>query len=147
MFKINVPEFPATRSRRFITTRKQGEPRARAKALSARTARFCFADCDAVHPPAAVRQLHWPAWSARRTPVVAEAPEEVRKFVKVRRLAARGHQAWRESARAGAPFKGKPNVGFDEVRRVAKSVLGHRLILDYAAASGRLGHAKLVDAC
>jgi len=28
---------------------------------------------------------------------------------------------------------GKPNVGFDEVRRVAASVLGHRLILDYAA--------------
>ena len=30
---------------------------------------------------------------------------------------------------------GKPNVGFDEVRRVAPNVLGHRLILDYAARS------------
>jgi MoxR-like ATPase len=28
---------------------------------------------------------------------------------------------------------GKPNVGFDDVRRVAPSVLGHRLILDYSA--------------
>ncbi|MGE4004137.1 MAG: AAA family ATPase, partial [Planctomycetaceae bacterium] len=37
------------------------------------------------------------------------------------------------TSRAAALLAGKPNVGFDEVRRVAPSVLGHRLVLDYSA--------------
>ena len=32
-----------------------------------------------------------------------------------------------------ALLRGKPNVGFDEVRRVAVPALAHRLVLDYAA--------------
>ena len=38
-----------------------------------------------------------------------------------------------ERAHAPPLLAGKPNVGFDEVRRVAQSVLGHRLVLDYSA--------------
>ena len=30
-------------------------------------------------------------------------------------------------------MRGKPNVGFDEIRRVAPAALSHRLVLDYAA--------------
>ena len=37
------------------------------------------------------------------------------------------------AARGLALLRGKPNVGFDEVRRVAAPAMAHRLVLDYAA--------------
>jgi MoxR-like ATPase len=49
------------------------------------------------------------------------------------------------TARAAALLQGKPNAGFDEVRRVARSVLGHRLILDYAARLEGWDSLKLVE--
>ena len=51
----------------------------------------------------------------------------------------------RLSSRAAALLRGKPNVGFDEVRFVAPSVLGHRLILDYAARLEGWDALKVVD--
>ena len=38
------------------------------------------------------------------------------------------------SSRALALLRGKPNVGFDEVRDIAPAVLNHRLVLAYEAA-------------
>jgi len=49
------------------------------------------------------------------------------------------------TARAAALLAGKPNVGFDEVRRVAASVLCHRLILDYAARLEGWDSLRIVD--
>ena len=49
------------------------------------------------------------------------------------------------SSRAAALLAGKPNVGFDDVRRVAPSVLGHRMILDYAARLEGWTPRKMVD--
>jgi MoxR-like ATPase len=47
-------------------------------------------------------------------------------------------------------MRGKPNVGFDEVRRVAPAALSHRLVLDYSAKleawNGRRLLAALLDA-
>jgi MoxR-like ATPase len=37
------------------------------------------------------------------------------------------------ASRGLALLRGKPNVGFDEVRRVAAPAIAHRLVLDYAA--------------
>ena len=37
------------------------------------------------------------------------------------------------ASRGLALLRGKPNVGFDEVRRVAAPAMAHRLVLDYAA--------------
>jgi MoxR-like ATPase len=49
------------------------------------------------------------------------------------------------TSRAAALIAGKPNVGFDEVRRVAPSVLSHRLILDYAARLEGWTPARIVE--
>src|SRR5262249_1705292 len=61
----------------------------------------------------------------------AEAPDEVRRFVKFG-ASPRAAIALAGTSRAAALIAGKPNVGFDEVRLVAPRGLGHRLILDYA---------------
>ena len=42
------------------------------------------------------------------------------------------------SARAWALAKGKPNVGFDEVKDMASAVLNHRLVLSYEAGLERV---------
>lgn len=50
-----------------------------------------------------------------------------------------------DASRAAALVAGKPNVGFDEVRKVAPSVLSHRLILDYAARLEHWTPPKMVE--
>ena len=54
------------------------------------------------------------------------------------------------AARGLALLRGKPNVGFDEVRRVAAPAMAHRLVLDYAARlegwDGRRVVAALLEA-
>jgi MoxR-like ATPase len=49
------------------------------------------------------------------------------------------------AARAAALAKGKPNVGFDEVREVAGAVLNHRLVLGYEAGLERITSASLCE--
>jgi len=60
------------------------------------------------------------------------APDEVRRFVRFG-ASPRAAIAIAATSRAAALVAGKPNVGFDEIKRVAPAVLGHRLLLDYAA--------------
>jgi MoxR-like ATPase len=49
------------------------------------------------------------------------------------------------TARAAALLAERPNVSFDDVRRVAPSVLQHRLLLDYAARLEGWTPARLVE--
>jgi len=84
-----------------------------------------------VHLPEAVANYIARVVTATR-PHQGEAPEELRKFIRFG-ASPRAAIALARCARAAALLAGKPNAGFDEVRRVAPSVLGHRLILDYAA--------------
>ena len=41
--------------------------------------------------------------------------------------------------------RGKPNVGFDEVRDVATPVLNHRLVLSYEAALEKVTPNQVID--
>jgi MoxR-like ATPase len=62
----------------------------------------------------------------------------------------RGAIAIGGAARGLALSRGKPNVGFDEVQRIAAPALAHRLVLDYAAKlegwDGRRIVASLLEA-
>ena len=49
------------------------------------------------------------------------------------------------TSRAAALLAGKPNVGFDEVRRVAPAVLTHRVLLDYSARLEGWTSARIVE--
>ena len=82
-------------------------------------------------------------------PESAEAPAPIRQFVKYG-SSPRGAIAIGAAARGLALMHGKPNVGFDEVRRLAPAALSHRLLLDYSAKlegwTGRRLLAALLDA-
>jgi MoxR-like ATPase len=72
-----------------------------------------------------------------------EGSEEIRRYVRFG-ASPRAAIAIAGTARAAALVAGKPNVGFDEVRRVAANVLCHRLILDYSARLDGWTSEKLV---
>jgi MoxR-like ATPase len=103
---------------------------------------------DAVHLPRGVAN-YIARLVAASHPTSAEAPEAVRTFVKYG-SSPRAAIAIGAASRALALLRGKPNVGFDEVRRVAPPAMAHRLVLDYAARlegwDGRRVVAALLEA-
>ncbi|HTI52211.1 MAG TPA: MoxR family ATPase, partial [Planctomycetaceae bacterium] len=141
-FKISVPGVSSDTLQEIITTRRQGEPPALTQVLSESELRELFESTDAIHLPTAVANYIARIVSLTH-PNRSDAPDEVRRFVKFG-ASPRAAIAMAGTARAAALLHGKPNVGFDEVRRVAPSVLGHRLILDYAARLEGWDTARLV---
>jgi MoxR-like ATPase len=79
----------------------------------------------------------------------SSAPEAVRTFVKYG-ASPRAAISIGTASRALALLRGKPTVGFDEVRRVAAPAMAHRLVLDYAGRlegwDGRRVLAALLEA-
>jgi MoxR-like ATPase len=131
MFKVDVAGVDRAVLEEILTTRVHGEPPALSPVVSASDLQRLFEAVDAVHLPRAVA-----SYSARLVaatdPHASEAPAAVREFVKYG-SSPRGAIAIGAAARGLALMRGKPNVGFDEVRRVAPAALSHRLLLDYSA--------------
>ena len=127
-FKINIEQVASQTLEQIISTRKHGRPAVERRPLG-------IGAEPAVRPgrrrPLAVggRQLHRRLVSASH-PNASDASEEVRRFVRFGALP-RAAIALAETARAAALVAGRPNVSFDDVRRVARCVLQHRLLLDY----------------
>jgi MoxR-like ATPase len=142
-FKISVRGVESATLQEIITTRRQGQPPELQQTLSGAELIELFEFTDAIHLPSAVANYIARLVSATH-PERAESPEEVKRFVKFGG-SPRAAIALAGTSRAAALLKGKPNVGFDEVRRVAPSVLCHRLILDYAARLEGWDTAKVVD--
>lgn len=130
-FKINVSAVTAETLQQIIQTRHHGQPPAISQVLTHADVQRLFVLTDGVHLPTAVANYIARLVTATH-PEGAGASDEVRRFVKFG-ASPRAAIALAGTARAAALLAGKPNVGFEEVRRVASSVLGHRLILDYSA--------------
>ncbi|MCL4115202.1 UNVERIFIED_CONTAM: hypothetical protein GTU68_041575 [Idotea baltica] len=129
-FKINVTGVSADTLQQIISTRRHGQPPELSVVISPEELDTLIANVDQVHLPEGVA-----AWIARlvtATQPVEGAAEIVTRFVRYG-ASPRAAIAMADTSRAAALLAGKPNVGFDEVRRVAHSVLEHRLILDYSA--------------
>ena len=142
-FKINVRGVSAETLEQIISTRRHGEPPELPQVLSATELSELFDLADRIHLPVAVANYVARLVSAT-SPQRAESPEEVRKFIRFG-ASPRAAIALANTSRAAALLTGKPNVGFGEVRRVAHSVLGHRLILDYAARLEGWDATRIVD--
>ena len=148
MFKVDVTGVTRSVLEEILVTRVHGEPPALSPVLDAAELQRLFEAVDAVHLPHAVA-----GYAARLVaathPDANEAPAPVREFVKYG-SSPRGAIAIGAAARGLALMRGKPNVGFDEVRRVAPAALSHRLVLDYSAKlegwNGRRLLAALLDA-
>jgi len=132
----------------ILMTRVHGEPPALEPVLDAPALRELFALVDAIFLPRAVAN-YIARLVAASHPSSPDAPESVRPFVK-HGSSPRAAIAIGAAARGLALLRGKPHVGFDDVRRIAAPAMAHRLVLDYAARlegwDGRRVVAALLDA-
>ncbi len=142
-FKLQVPGIGSNTLQQIISTRKHGQVPPLTKVLTAEELRRLFDLTDRVHLPEAVSN-----YIARLVTVThpqqPDAPDAVSKFVKYG-ASPRAAIALASTSRAAALLAGKPNVGFQEVKKVATCVLGHRLILDYSARLEGWTPVKMVD--
>ena len=148
MFKVDIAGVEQDVLEAILLTRVHGEPPQLAPVLTASDLADLFALVDAVHLPRPVAN-YVARLVAASHPSCADAPDAVKTFVKYG-ASPRAAIAIGAAARGLALLRGKPNVGFDEVRRVAPAAMAHRLVLDYAARlegwDGRRLVAALLDA-
>jgi len=82
---------------------------------------------------------------ARRTrPDSAEAPAMVKKYVSWG-AGPRASQYLVIGAKARAALHGRPHASRDDVKALAKAVLGHRIILSFQAEADRIDADRVVD--
>jgi MoxR-like ATPase len=148
MFKVDVAGVDQAVLEEILVARIHGEPPPLEPVLNGDELRDLFATVDAVHLPRGVAN-YIARLVAASHPTSADAPEAVRTFVKYG-CSPRAAISIGAAARGLALLRGKPNVGFDEVRRVAAPAMAHRLVLDYAARlegwDGRRVVAALLEA-
>ena len=142
-FKINVPGVGSETLQQIISTRKRGQVPPLAEVMSGTDLSRLFDLTDRVHLPEAVANYIARLVTATH-PQREDSPDEIKKFVKYG-ASPRAAIALAGTSRAAALLAGKPNVGFQEVKKVAPCVLGHRLILDYYARLEGWTTAKMVD--
>ena len=148
MFKVDIAGVERSVLEEILFTRVHGEPPPLEPVLSAGELEDLFSLVDAVHMPRGVAN-YIARLVAASHPGCADAPEAVRTFVKYG-SSPRAAISIGAASRGLALLRGKPNVGFDEVRRVAPPAMAHRLVLDYAARlegwDGRRVVAALLEA-
>ena len=148
MLKIEIAGVASAVLEEILVTRVHGEPPLLDPVLTAAELRDLFALVDAIHMPRAVAN-YIARLVASSHPAAPGAPDAVRTFVKYG-SSPRAAIAIGSVARGLALLRGKPNVGFDDVKRVAAAAIAHRLVLDYAARlegwDGRRIVGALLDA-
>lgn len=141
-FKIDVHGVSSETLQQIISTRKRGQPPPLSEVMSATDLSRLFDLTDRVHLPEAVSNYIARLVTATH-PQRADSSDEVKKFVKYG-ASPRAAIALANTGRAAALLAGKPNVGFQEVQKVARCVLAHRMILDYSARLEGWTPAKMV---
>jgi len=131
MVKVEIVGVDRSVLEEILNTRVHGEAPALEPVMTGDDLRKLFAAVDSVHLPRAVANFIARLVAATH-PKSGDAPDAVRTFVKYG-SSPRGAIAIGAASRGLALLRGKPNVGFDEVRRVAAPALAHRIVLDYAA--------------
>ncbi len=131
LFKVTVPGVDADVMTRILTSRRRGEPPALAVACSSTELHELFELVDGIFLPDAV--ANYIARLVAATHAAGDgAPQLVRDSVRFG-ASPRAAIAIGEAARAAALLAGRPNVDFDDVSRVARPALTHRIVLQHAA--------------
>jgi MoxR-like ATPase len=142
-FKVNVEAVSSSTLEEIISTRKHGRAPELSVAVSAAELNRLFELTDLIHLPSAVANYIARLVNSSH-PKSDTAPEEFRRFVRFG-ASPRAAIALAETARGSALMAGRPNVSFDDVRRVAPSVLQHRLLLDYSARLEGWTSVRLIE--
>ncbi|MBL8859059.1 MAG: AAA family ATPase [Planctomycetes bacterium] len=142
LFKLDVPSIGRDALQSILVDRRGGKPPELKAAASAESLARLFAIVDQVFLPRAVA-----AYIARIVhathPTSDLANERVKRYVRFG-ASPRAAIAIAEAARAHALMAGKPNVGFDDARAVAKAAMAHRIVLDYKARLDGVSGADIV---
>jgi MoxR-like ATPase len=142
MFRVLVPPVGARTMASILTQRVRGQPPPLEAVLDHARLQALFELVDRVHLPVPVAEYIGRLVEATH-PQAATASERVRRFVRYG-ASPRAALALAAASRAWALSKGKPNVGFDEVREMAAAVFNHRLVLSYEAALEKVSGEALV---
>jgi MoxR-like ATPase len=142
-FKVNVEAVSSSTLEEIISTRKHGLAPELTVAVSSAELGRLFELTDRIHLPSAVANYIARLVNSSH-PKADTAPDEVRRFVRFG-ASPRAAIALAETARGSALLSGRPNVSFDDVRRVTPSVLQHRLLLDYAAKLEGWNTLRLIE--
>jgi MoxR-like ATPase len=141
LFKVTVEPVGAGTLTRILTSRQRGEPPALSQVIDSAGLQELLAAVDRVHLPEPVA-----GWIGRLVaatdPRAAGASERIRRLVRWG-ASPRAAIAIASAARALALLAGKPNVGFDEVARVAPAALNHRLVITHEAALEGVGGLEI----
>ncbi|MDX2014663.1 MAG: AAA family ATPase [Myxococcaceae bacterium] len=143
LFRVLVPTVGAKTLATILTQRVRGTPPALDAVVTPASLDALFATVDRVHLPHPVADYIGRLVEASHPASAAAAPT-VKRFVKYGG-SPRAALALAAASRAWALSKGKPNVGFDEVRELASAVLNHRLVLSYDAGLEKVGAQAVVD--
>jgi MoxR-like ATPase len=143
LFRVQVPSVSARTLAAILTQRVRGEPPVLGPAVDGAGLAALFSASDRVHLPQPVAEYIGRLVEASH-PGSPGAPEVVRRLVRFG-ASPRAALALAAAGRAWALAKGKPNVGFDEVRELAPAVLNHRLVLSYEAGLEQVAPAQVVD--
>ncbi len=144
LFKINIHDLQPETLTRILLERQRGEPPTLAPVLDSSELTALFDTVDQVHLPKAVASYISRLVYAT-TPTNSQAPEVVRRLVRYG-SSPRAAIGIANAGRAAAICEGKPNVGFEEVNRVAPLVLRHRIVLNYEAGLEKVDADQIVAA-
>ncbi len=143
LFRVEVPAVGAKTLTAILTQRTRGESPQLTPATDLAGLEKLFGWVDRVHLPVPVAEFIGRLVEATHAST-ANAPASVKRFVRYG-ASPRAALALAAASRAWALSKGKPNVGFDEVKDVASAVLNHRLVLSYEAGLERVTAGTVVS--
>ena len=142
LFRVEVPAVGAKTLTSILTQRNRGESPLLTPATNLAGLEKLFAWADRVHLPVPVAGFIGRLVEATH-PSTPQSPHAVKRFVRYG-ASPRAALALAAASRAWALSKGKPNVGFDEVKDCAEAVLNHRLVLSYEAGLERVTASTVV---
>lgn len=142
LFKLHVTKVSGSVLSTIIQSRRRGRAPAVASVFESGELDRLFGLVERVFLPTAIADMI--GRIVQSTHPIGTAPERVRTYVKYG-ASPRAAIGLAEAVRVRALMNGKPSVGAEDVRALAKHVLGHRMALDYRAKLDGVSVWDLID--
>ncbi|MCC6620851.1 MAG: MoxR family ATPase [Deltaproteobacteria bacterium] len=143
MFSIKV-DYPSLTEELEVVARTTGAPQEPVNAVLSREDLLRFQEIVLAVVAAPDIQRYAVELARRTRPDTADAPAMVKKYVSWG-AGPRASQYLVIGAKARAALHGRPHASRDDVRALAKAVLGHRIIMSFQAEADRVDADKVVD--
>ena len=143
MFKLHVNSVDSDVLYRIISSRRRGEAPQAKSHLNASELGEIYEIMDKIYLPHAVADYIARLVEASH-PGSKSALHEVNEYVSYG-ASPRAAIAIAEAARAAALLDGRPTVGFEDVKFVARGALNHRLILNYKAKMDNVDEFQIIE--